>query len=160
MKIVGISLLVFLMGCALTRPSISIKEYQDDKIKNEIHITGEPGSVEPLTFKSTEWSVSTGAVQEIDQVITELGKYSAYLGGGLIGLGVLSLVLRMWFPVVPVTASVLLIASGAGVMFLPVLFDRYSGYLFIGLGIILYLWVYGFKDNNVKLKEVPLERTK
>jgi hypothetical protein len=66
----------------------------------------------------------------------------------------------MWFPVVPVTASVLLIASGAGVMFLPVLFDRYSGYLFIGLGIILYLWVYGFKDNNVKLKEVPLERTK
>lgn len=148
------------MGCAFTRPSISIKEYEKDSLKNEIHVTGEPGSIEPLTFKSDEWSVSTGAVQEMDLVITELGKYSAYLGGGLIGLGVLSLVFRMWFPVIPFTASILLVASGAGVMFLPVLFDRYSGYLLVGLGVVLYLWIYGLRDNNVKLKEVPLERTK
>lgn len=147
------------MGCAFTRPSISVKEYENDSLKNEIHVTGEPGSIEPLTFKSNKWSVSTGAVQEMDLVITELGKYSAYLGGGLIGLGVLSLVLRMWFPVVPFTASILLVASGAGVMFLPILFDRYSGYLLVGLGVVLYLWIYGLRDN-VKLKEVSLERTK
>jgi len=159
MKTIGISLLVFLMGCAFTRPSISVKEYENDSLKNEIHVTGEPGSIEPLTFKSNKWSVSTGAVQEMDLVITELGKYSAYLGGGLIGLGVLSLVLRMWFPVVPFTASILLVASGAGVMFLPILFDRYSGYLLVGLGVVLYLWIYGLRDN-VKLKEVSLERTK
>lgn len=156
MRWVCVSLLILIVaGCALSRPAIIAKGYENDKIVSEIKVIGEAGSIEPIQFNSNTWSASTGKQQGFDQALSSMSQYSNWLGGGLIGLGIISVIVRMWIPLIPFTASILLVASGAGVMYLPVLLDRYGTYLLLGLAGIGYLWFHGYMDNKKLEDEIP-----
>lgn len=116
----------------------------------EIKVEGPHGAVTPASVQLADGMIfgTSGARQETDQALAALSKSTSWLAIALVLAGVGSIAARMWLPIIPVNASVLLIAAGVAVWFLPILFDRYSLYLFIGLGVIGAMYAYGIFDNR------------
>lgn len=74
-----------------------------------------------------------------------------WLGAGLMGLGLLTLVLRSWFKTVPLTASLAAIGLGALFIFLPTIVQEAWWLVAGGLILLALMYAVAWLDNRTKL---------
>jgi hypothetical protein len=85
-------------------------------------------------------SASTGAGQPLDQALAQLSHLPT-IGIGLCVIGVLLIVAKAWFPLLPLELGIGLMLLGGAIIMLPMLLDRYMWVLVIALvGVGLYSW--------------------
>ncbi len=117
--------------------------------------TTPPKPADPATAHSNGAGASSGGGSTDDQALSGLSSSAYWWGGVMIAIGIGSLIARLWLPVIPITASVYLLAGGAALMVFPVLVDRYLGYAVAGCAVAGGLYLYGWWDNRKKLLAPP-----
>lgn len=75
---------------------------------------------------------STGSTHGVDQALEQLS-FMPWVGVGLIVFGGLSIVARAWFPIIPISASIVCVAGGAALVWMPVFIDRITGWGLVAL---------------------------
>jgi len=130
------------------QPKILV-EYPDGRI---IQVQGVGGQSHPATLIDENLNLSTGGV---DQALSSLSSSANWLAIGLILVGLASIILSKWIPMMPRSMSVICMASGGVIWAFPLLLDRYSGMVFIAIAIIGGLWLFGLWDNKRKLNVEP-----
>jgi hypothetical protein len=74
-----------------------------------------------------------------------------WLGAALMGLGLVTLVLRSWFQTVPLTASLAALGLGALFIFLPTIVQEAWWLVAGGLGLLALMYGIAWLDNRTKL---------
>jgi hypothetical protein len=146
-----------LFGCSQPQPTIRITQ-EDGRM---IEVAGIPGATEAATATITNDGsvvVSTGAGQGLDQALNALSEATSWPAMALILFGLAILCLSFKFPMLPRSTSVILIAAGIGLLAFPVLLDRYSIFVFMGLAVVGGLFLFGMWDNRNKIRATPPER--
>jgi hypothetical protein len=147
-------LLLIITGCAA--PPTIVMEYQDGNLVRT-EVTGVSGATDPATITSDGMKISTGAGQGIDMALSALSDVTNWVSILMILGGIGVLIFSTWFPMLPRSTSVILIASGGVLLAFPVLLDRYSFIVFAALAGLACLFVYGMWDNKKKLQADPKE---
>jgi len=138
-----LSAVAFLHGCS--SPPQIIVTAPDGRI---ISVTGQAGQSEPATVTVNGIEASTGGV---DQALADLSSSTSWAALMLIFGGIGLIVASAWLPFLPRSTSVVMIAAGAGLYAFPVLLDRYSLIVFVGIALIGVLLIFGTWDNRRKL---------
>jgi len=145
MKWVAILVLLF-AGCAQTGQIV----YRTPS--GTVTVSNPPDAKAGAALAVTDQGVTAtvGADQEPNTAIEGLW-FLPWLGAGLMGLGLLTLVLRSWFKTVPLTASLAAMGLGALFVFLPTIVQE-AWWLVAG-GLILLALMYGIAwlDNRTKV---------
>jgi|19_taG_2_1085344.scaffolds.fasta_scaffold13189_2 hypothetical protein len=144
-----ITAVCLLSGCEMFQQPKILVEYPDGRI---IQVQGVGGQSHPATLIDENLNLSTGGV---DQALSSLSSSANWLAIGLILVGLASIILSKWIPMMPRSMSVICMASGGVIWAFPLLLDRYSGMVFIAIAIIGGLWLFGLWDNKRKLNVEP-----
>jgi hypothetical protein len=142
-------ILLTIAGCTAP-PTITMEYSNGQMVRTEV--TGVPGATEPATISHGNITISTGHGQGFDQALDALSTGTTWVSILLILAGLGVLILSNWIPMLPRSTSVILIASGGGLLAFPILLDRYSFIVFTVLGGLALLFLYGMWDNRKKLK--------
>lgn len=143
----------------LPAPAPLVAEVQIEEAYTKI--TQPDGAITPATLTTDDEAMSTGAGPKLDQAIAAMSSLQP-VGLGICLAGIGALVLRRWLPVIPVIGGLALILFGAGVLAMPVIADRYLGWILIGVAVaaVGYIFVVGSKANWFKLKVSPTEQAR
>ena len=139
---------VCLMAFGCHAPSITV-QYPDGRM---IQVEGVPGQAHPATLINDNLEVSTGGV---DQALAHLSSSANWLAVGLIVIGLGSIILSAWIPMMPRSMSIMCMGAGGVIWAFPVLLDRYSAIVMVVIALIAGLWLFGLWDNRKKLKWQP-----
>jgi len=139
---------VCLVAFGCQQPSITV-EYPDGR---RIQVEGVHGQAHPATLIDENLEVSTGGV---DQALAHLSSSANWLAVGLIIVGLGSIILSSWIPMMPRSMSIICMGAGGVIWAFPLLLDRYSGMVFLALAVIGGLWLFGMWDNKRKLNVEP-----
>jgi len=126
-------------------------------LRRTVHETGSvktpPGGEEPATIQldGQHTKLSSGTGHKIDMALAGVTHMATWIGAILIFIGVGSFVARWWIPVIPMTASLLVIGAGVGALFMPVVIDRFWWAIPLCACALILLWVHGFLDNRRKM---------
>lgn len=134
-----------LAGCSLFQQPRIIVQYPDGRI---VQVVGVSGQSHPATLIDNNLEVSTGG---IDQALAHLSSSANWLAIGLIMIGLGSIVLSAWIPMMPRSMSIICIAAGGVIWAFPLLLDRYSGFVILAITLIGGLWLFGMWDNRKKI---------
>ena len=140
--------LICLLAFGCQAPSITV-EHPDGRI---IQVEGVHGQAHPATLIDENLKVSTGGV---DQALAHLSSSANWLAVGLIVIGLGSIILSAWIPMMPRSMSIMCMGAGGVIWAFPVLLDRYSGIVMVVIALIAGLWLFGLWDNRKKLKWQP-----
>ena len=147
------ALAIFLASCA--SPSATLSFYPDGQMQ-EVHLEGSLDQTNPATLSLPDGTVlHTGNGQGFDQALDALSSTTSWVAILLILGGVAVLVASFWIPLLPRSTSVILIAAGACLLAFPVLLDRYSLYVFLAIGLLVALMIFGGWDNWKKIITTP-----
>jgi hypothetical protein len=139
----------FTAGCAMfQQPSIQI-EYPDGRT---VQLFGVSGQSHPVKLVDGDLSASTGGV---DQALAHLSSSANWLAVGLIIIGLGSIIISTWIPMMPRSMSIICMAAGGIIWAFPLLLDRYSIFVILGISGIGILWIFGMWDNKRKLNVQP-----
>lgn len=140
-----ITAVCLLAGCAMFQQPSILVEYPDGR---KVQVEGVSGQSHPATLIDENLEVSTGG---IDQALAHLSSSANWLAVGLIIIGLGSIIISRWIPMMPRSMSVICMAAGGVIWAFPLLLDRYSGMVFLALAIIGGLWFFGLWDNRRKI---------
>jgi hypothetical protein len=157
MKLFSLTPCMALVGCSQPQPTIRITQENGRMIE----VSGVPGATEAATATITNEGgivVSTGAGQGLDQALDALSTATSWPAMGLILFGLAILCLSFKFPMLPRSTSMILIAAGIGLLAFPILLDRYSIFVFMGLALVGGLFLFGMWDNRRKILATPPKR--
>jgi hypothetical protein len=157
MKYISLSIYMAMAGCTQPQPSIRITQ-ADGRL---IEVAGVPGATEAaMATISSDGAVvvSTGAGQGLDQALDALSTATSWPAMALILFGLAILCLSFKFPMLPRSTSMILIAAGIGLLAFPILLDRYSIFVFMGLALVAGLFLFGMWDNRRKIQAKPPKR--
>lgn len=95
-------------------------------------------NIDPAVTQPSGLSASTGASQPLDQALAQLSSLPL-IGVGLCVVGLLLIVAKAWFPLLPLELGIGLMLLGVAIIMLPMLLDRYMWVLIIAaIGVGLY----------------------
>lgn len=94
----------------------------------------------------------SGAQQERDLAREQQVRTITWAGIGIFSLGVLSIVVRFWLPIIPISASITAIVAGIALLWLPDLFKQHSWLMIGAVALVGVLYAVGGIDNIVKLR--------
>ena len=144
---------ILLTSCA--SPSATLSFYPDGQMQ-EVSLEGSLDQTNPATLLLPDGTVlHTGNGQGVDQALDALSSTTSWVAILLILGGVAVLVASYWIPILPRSTSVILIATGASLLAFPVLLDRYSLYVFLAIGLLVALMIFGGWDNWKKIITKP-----
>ncbi len=145
-----------LVACATAGRIITEERYGD--LTRRVTVLQPGGAVEAATLDQTDpndkgvtLSASTGARQRVDQVGVRRIGIVTWSGVALCVIGATLIVVRGWFPLIPMSASIATIGVGVALLWLPAVLDQYTWLLLIVAGFVGVLYLTGGIDNWIKL---------
>lgn len=154
--VIFIVVVLFLVACAAAGRIITEERHGD--ITRRVTVLQPGGAVEPATLdqtdpndKSLTLRASTGARQRVDQAGVRRAGIVTWSGVGLCVIGATLIVIRGWFPLIPMSASIATIGVGVALLWLPAVLEQYTWLLLIVAGFVGVLYLTGGIDNWIKL---------
>lgn len=145
MRYCVLPLLIVVFGCASqgTTSYYSAEYYKDGSIKKEKRIQNEspdnPVSPASIKVSDKETSASTGNTQAVDMAMDTIATGSTWGGLILMFLGTLIVIGSGYFPMLKWNKGLIVIGIGAGLFWLPILIDRFTWVIPIGLLVTAFL---------------------
>ena len=152
--------LLFAIGCAPQKVGTArVRKTLPDKTVIEARVDNPPKAEAPATVKMSEAgevTVSVSPPRKEDTAMKHLW-FVPWAGAALMVLGVMSLMLRSYLPIVPVTASAGMVLCGIALLVMPKVIQE-AWWLAIPIGLIAALYFWGVYDNrNLILSPPPTE---
>jgi hypothetical protein len=116
-----------------------------------------PRAIEPaeVNLGTDQPSASSGAAQEVDTAGIRRVEILTWSGIALCVIGGACMIARIWFPILPMSASLVAIGLGVTMILLPDIFDQVPYLLWGAIGLLAVLFIWGPFDNWRKLNAPP-----
>ena len=154
--VIGLFIAAMFVGCCDPVGRITYDKNPDGRIAWSIQ--SPPDSELPATLDLSEDGVaSAGPGRKKDLAIEQLGSLT-WIGGLTMLVGGLSIIARLWFPIIPISASVVLIGLGAVICFIPKVVQEAWWVVLIAGIVAVGLYAWGLWDNRKLIRRGQASR--